>query len=87
MFFLILASLVSQSPRTPDTAVSIAGAVAFTEGPAWHPSGNVYFSDIVNDRIMRLDPDNQMHVYRHPSGRANGLAFDRLGRLLACEGG
>ena len=45
------------------------------------------FSDIVNNRIMRLDPKGGMHTYRTPSGRANGLLFDHQGRLLACEGG
>ena len=61
--------------------------VAFTEGPAYHPSGNVYFTDIVNNRIMRLDANGVSHVFRTPSGRANGLLFDHEGRLLACEGG
>ncbi|MFP6769402.1 MAG: SMP-30/gluconolactonase/LRE family protein [Planctomycetaceae bacterium] len=62
------------------------GIVAFVEGPAWHPSGNVYFSDGGNNRIMRRDRNGMMHVYRRPSGAANGLLFDFQGRLLACEG-
>lgn len=66
--------------------VKIEGVVAFMEGPAWHPSGNVYFTDIENNRIMRRDPTGKMHVYRVPSGRANGLMFDAQGRLHACEG-
>ncbi len=61
--------------------------VAFTEGPVWHPSGNVYFSDIANNRIMRLDANGELHIFRVPSGRSNGLLFDHQGRLLACEGG
>jgi gluconolactonase len=67
-------------PLTPE------GRVAFTEGPAWHPNGNVYFSDIENNRIMRRDPNGVIHTYRTPSGRANGLMFDSQGRLIACEG-
>ena len=67
--------------------LKLEGIVAFTEGPAWHPSGNVYFTDIANNRIMRRDPKGTIHVFRTPSGRANGLLFDRQGRLLACEGG
>jgi gluconolactonase len=67
--------------------LTIEGRVAFTEGPAWHPSGNVYFSDIANNRIMRRDPQGKLHVYRTPSGRANGLLFDARYRLNACEGG
>ncbi|MEC9055238.1 MAG: SMP-30/gluconolactonase/LRE family protein, partial [Verrucomicrobiota bacterium] len=67
--------------------LKLEGAVAFTEGPAWHPSGNVYFTDIANNRIMRRDPEGSMHVFRTPSGRANGLLFDHNGNLMACEGG
>ena len=67
--------------------LKLEGAVAFTEGPAWHPSGDVYFTDIANNRIMRRDPSGVMHVFRTPSGRANGLLFDHEGNLMACEGG
>ena len=63
------------------------GIVAFVEGPAWHPTGNVYFSDGLNNRIMRRDRTGAMHVFRQPSGAANGLLFDPDGRLRACEGG
>jgi gluconolactonase len=58
----------------------------FTEGPARAPDGSIYFSDIGN-RIMRFDPKTgKTEVYRHPSGRSNGLKFDAQGRLVACEG-
>ncbi|MFP6665916.1 MAG: SMP-30/gluconolactonase/LRE family protein [Pirellulales bacterium] len=74
-------------PVLEGVVVKREAIVAFTEGPAWHPDGNVYFSDIVNNRIMRRDAGGVLHVYRTPSGRANGLLFDHQGRLLACEGG
>src|SRR6266581_5830213 len=58
----------------------------FTEGPAYGPDGCVYFSDIGN-RIMKYDPaTGKTTEYRNPSGRANGLDFDKEGRLLAAEG-
>jgi gluconolactonase len=58
----------------------------FTEGPAYGPAGKVYFSDIGN-RIMQFDPVSGKTIeYRNPSGRANGLKFDTMGRLVACEG-
>lgn len=58
----------------------------FTEGPAVAPDGSIWFSDI-GQRILRYDPrDGRTSVVREPSGRANGLAFDRQGRLIACEG-
>ncbi|RIK77797.1 MAG: gluconolactonase [Planctomycetota bacterium] len=67
-------------------AAKVEGSVAFVEGPAWHPSGNVYFTDCGNNRIMRRDPKGVLHVFRQPSGQANGLIFDGQGRLIACEG-
>lgn len=64
-----------------------AATVAFLEGPAAAEDGFVYFSDIINNRILRFDPSqNRTDTWRQPSGRANGLLFDHLGRLLACEG-
>ena len=79
-------SLLAEEIVGPGTRVEPLVRVAFTEGPVWHPSGNVYFSDIENNRIMRRDPRGAVHVYRTPSGRANGLVFDTQGRLVACEG-
>lgn len=59
---------------------------AFTEGPCQGTDGCIYFSDIGN-RIMKYDPaTNKTSVFRDQSGRANGLKFDKAGRLLACEG-
>ena len=81
------ASSISAEPIPDADSLQVEGIVAFTEGPAWHPSGNVYFTDIVNNRIMRRDPKGTLHVFRTPSGRANGLAFDQQKRLVACEGG
>jgi gluconolactonase len=84
-FSLAVASVAAQDWAP---GLVIEGQVAFTEGPAWHaPTGNVYFTDIENNRILRRDPTGKLHVYRTPSGRANGLAFDAQGRLHACEGG
>jgi len=77
----------TQAQDLTNGALNLEGVVAFTEGPAWHPSGNVYFTDIANNRIMRRDPKGAMHVFRTPSGRANGLLFDHSGNLMACEGG
>ena len=66
--------------------VSTAASLAFTEGPAYHPDGSVFFSDILNNRIMRWHPESGVQVWRDPSYRTNGQSFDREGRLLHCEG-
>jgi len=74
-------------PIDDDTVIKTEARVAFTEGPAWHPTGNVYFSDIVNNRIMRRDRNGDLHVFRTPSGYTNGNLFDLEERLVCCEGG
>jgi gluconolactonase len=70
-----------------DAQVAPATSVAFLEGPAADAQGNVFFTDIFNNRIMRFDSrTGETSVWRADSGRANGLLFDVQGRLLACEG-
>lgn len=69
------------------TQVAPEAFAAFLEGPAAHPNGDIYFTDIVNNRILRKSSQSPYaSVYRMPSGRANGLIFDPQLRLLACEG-
>lgn len=71
----------------PKAKVSkLAGEFAFTEGPAADAEGNVVFSDIPNDRILKWSTDGKLTTLRDNSGGANGLFFDREGNLLACEG-
>ncbi|MDP6447287.1 MAG: SMP-30/gluconolactonase/LRE family protein [Pirellulaceae bacterium] len=64
----------------------IATSLVFTEGPAVDAAGNLYFSDIENNRIMKLAADGERTVFRQPSHRTNGQTFDQLGRLYHCEG-
>jgi gluconolactonase len=67
--------------------VTAATELVFTEGPAYHMDGSVFFSDIQNNRIMRLAPGAESaDTFLRPSGRANGLMFDSNGQLIACEG-
>jgi gluconolactonase len=94
LLLILLGGGQAQGPIVPpDAKPEVASSVAFTEGPAYHADGSVYFSDGANDRIMRSAPGAQpgsrrvLEVYRTPAGRANGLAFDLEGRLVACEGG
>jgi gluconolactonase len=62
--------------------IGVAGA---GEGPAWDRQGNLYFTG--GNRITRLDAAGRAHIFRDPSGGANGLLFDFQGRLVACEAG
>ena len=65
----------------------VAEGFQFTEGPVWHPDGYLLFSDIPADTIYRYVPGGRPEPYITPSRNANGLTFDRQGRLLACEHG
>ena len=60
--------------------------LAFTEGPAVDADENLYFSDIINNRIMKLAADGTLSIFREPSYRTNGQTFDQQGRLYHCEG-
>ena len=53
--------------------VEVATTVAFTEGPTVDRDGTVYFTDIINQRIMRLGADGVLSTYRENSNVANGL--------------
>jgi gluconolactonase len=58
----------------------------FTEGPAADRQGNVYFTDIPNQRIHKVDPDGKLSVFRENSNHANGLMLNAKGEIVACEG-
>ena len=57
----------------------------FTEGPAADREGNVYFSDIPNQRIHKVDADGKLSVFRENSNHANGLMLNAKGEIVACE--
>lgn len=62
-----------------------------TEGPAWDGSG-LLFTSISHSQILRYEAREpsgrgQISVFREGTNRANGLMFDKAGRLYACEGG
>ncbi len=64
----------------------IQGGFRFTEGPAADDQGNLYFTDIPNNRIHKLDAQGKISVFAEPSNHANGLMFVRSkGQLYACE--
>jgi gluconolactonase len=65
----------------------LAGGFGFTEGPAADAEGNIFFTDIPNNKILRWSLDGKLSTFLENSGGANGLYFDKDGNLLACEGG
>ena len=67
--------------------IAVEATVAITEGPTVAEDGTVYFTELRNNRIMRLSPAGVLSTFRQPSNSANGLIFDSEWRLLACESG
>ena len=58
----------------------------FTEGPLWNASGKfLLFSDIPANTMRQWDATSGMSVFRKPSGKSNGLTYDKQGCLIACE--
>jgi gluconolactonase len=78
-------ALLLPSAAAPQQA-DIAATVAFTEGPVADRDGNVYFTELVFQRIMKLTPAGLLSVFREQSNNANGMLIDPEGRLIACEG-
>jgi gluconolactonase len=66
--------------------LEIATSVSMLEGPAIDAEGNVYFTDILMQRIMRFSKDGKFSIFREKSNVANGLVIDPQGRLVAAEG-
>lgn len=75
----------SDSPLVPGARPEFLGDLGAGEGPAWHPSGFLYFTG--DGKIQRRDPKGKTEVVREPSDGANGLLFDKQGRLIVCEAG
>ena len=78
---LVLAVLLSQEVLAlNDSAVTapganvekLAGGFSFTEGPAVDGQGNIYFTDIPNNRIHKWSLDGKLTTFRENSGEREG---------------
>ena len=83
---LVSLAAVTLAGQNSTPKLEIATAVAFTEGPTVDKDGNVYFTETVGQRIMKLSSTGQLTTFRENSNAANGLLLDPQGRLIACEG-
>ena len=58
----------------------------WTEGPAWMPQGNLVWSDIPSNSLLRWnEATNAVSLFRYPAASANGNTVDPQGRLVTCE--
>ncbi|HJO12490.1 MAG: SMP-30/gluconolactonase/LRE family protein [Gammaproteobacteria bacterium] len=65
--------------------IEVAGDFLFLEGPVADKSGNLFFTDIDNNRVHRLAANGDISIAYAPSNNANGLTLDLNGNLLICE--
>ena len=58
----------------------------FTEGPVWHAEGKfLLFSDIPANKMKKWTTEEGITNFRVPSGKSNGLTYDKQGRLVTAE--
>lgn len=73
------------SPSAKGDISIIQDGFDFTEGPAVDRHGNVFFTDQPNDRIYKWSANTGgISLFLEGTGRANGMAFDKDGNLIAC---
>ena len=59
----------------------------FTEGPTANDKGELFFTDIPNNKIHEVAVDGKVSVFVKESHGANGLMFGPDGMLYACQNG
>lgn len=65
--------------------VKVADGYSFTEGPAVHLNGDVFFTDQPNNKIIKWSATrNEVSVFMEESSRSNGMYFDRNKNLITC---
>jgi gluconolactonase len=91
-FLLALPAAVFAQDNTPIAGIGPTGKITklhtnfkFTEGPAADPDGNVYFSDIPEEKIYKVNAKGELSTFIEKSNHANGLMVSGKGELFACE--
>ena len=85
MLFVLAGSAVCSGKGTSVVAEGakvekLAGGFKFTEGPAADAEGNVYFSDIPNNRIHKWSLDGKLSTFREEAGDGVLCPFVRSAR-------
>jgi gluconolactonase len=89
----LLAAAAAEQEENKEAAPNLSGirkladGFKFTEGPAADRQGNIYFTDIPNNRILKWSRAGELSTFLENSGGANGLMFNKDGNLIVCAGG
>ncbi|MFT6296164.1 MAG: gluconolactonase [Glaciecola sp.] len=65
--------------------IEVASGFGFLEGPVADQIGNLFFTDINNNTVHKMNASGQISAAYSPSNHANGLTLDLDGSLLICE--
>ena len=65
----------------------IAEGFKYTEGPAVDASGNVYFTDVPNNKIYKISVEGTVAPFVEESHGTSGLIFGPNGKLYGCRRG
>ena len=71
---------------TKGEVVRVQTGFVFTEGPTADAEGNVYFTDVRANKILKVDTNGNLSTFLEESQGANGLGFDAKGRLIVAQG-
>lgn len=99
---LVLASLLfvsganfarAQNPTIQDLLLPnepwklVGEGYKFTEGPTPDKDGNLFFVDVPDSKIFKVDLTGKISVFAENTGNASGLAIGPHNRLYACQSG
>ena len=85
-FAVVLLAAMATLPAKAQQVTAVT-TMAWAEGPTVDVAGNVYFSDVRSNRIMRYAPNGTLSVYRQPANNPNGMVILPGDRLVVCESG
>ncbi|MEY2410454.1 MAG: gluconolactonase [Verrucomicrobiota bacterium] len=91
----VVANAENQSKQPVATGVLLPGedwqvvseGHKFTEGPAVNARGEIFFTDIPNNRIHKIGLDGKVTIFAEKTDGANGLMFGPDEKLYACANG
>lgn len=94
-FVILLAAQVAPAQDLALNGVLIDGqgwelvseGYKFTEGPAVDATGQVFFTDIPESKIYKIDLQGKVSVFVENSQKTNGLMFGPGGKLYGCQNG
>lgn len=65
----------------------VSSGHTFTEGPAVDADGNVYFTDVSENKIFKIASNGKVSLFAENTAATNGLMFGNDGRLYGCRNG